>query len=64
MFSTGAVRANSLTAKATDVSIESEIKEWLKFAKERDGGRKLREQKKRRQRAEDGGNAVDELDAV
>jgi hypothetical protein len=46
------VRANSLTVRATDFSIEHEIKEWLKFANERDGGRKLRELKKHRQRAD------------
>jgi hypothetical protein len=41
---------NPLTSKATDCSIEKEVKEWLKFASERDGGKKLREQKKRRAR--------------
>jgi len=49
-FLAGAVRHNSLTAKATDHSIEAEIKEWLKFAKERDGGRKQRENRKRLER--------------
>ena len=49
-FLAGAVRSNSLTAKATDHSIEAEIKEWLKFAKERDGGRKQRETRTRLQR--------------
>jgi len=42
---------NPLTSKATDHSIEKEIKEWLKFASERDGGKKLRELKKRRERS-------------
>lgn len=41
---------NPLTSKATDNSIEKEIKEWLKFASERDGGKKLREFKKQRGR--------------
>ena len=43
VFCLGAIRKNSLTAKATDAEIEKEVKEWLKFAAERDGGRKQRE---------------------
>lgn len=38
---------NPATSKAADNQIEAEIKEWLKFASERDGGKKLREQTKR-----------------
>jgi len=41
------VRLNPLTSKASDADIEKEIKEWLKFAAERDGARKERAQKKR-----------------
>lgn len=41
---------NPLTAKATDFEIEKEIKEWLKYASERDGGKKARELRKRLQR--------------
>ena len=41
---------NPLTSKATDNSVEKEIKEWLKFATERDGGKKLRDLKKQRDR--------------
>ena len=37
---------NLRTSKATDNSIEKEIEEWLKFAAERDGGKKLRNLKK------------------
>ena len=42
---------NPLTAKASEHLIEKEIKDWLKFASERDGGKKLRELKKRSQRS-------------
>jgi len=45
----GAVRTNPLTSKATDHLIEREVKEWLKFASERDGGKKQREARKRQQ---------------
>jgi hypothetical protein len=31
----GAVRKNTLTAKADDQAVETEIKEWLKFAPKR-----------------------------
>jgi hypothetical protein len=40
LFAIGSVRLNPLTMKATDNSIEKEIKERLKFASERDGGKK------------------------
>ena len=40
----GAVRRNPETARATDSEIENEIKAWLKFAKDRDGGRHQRYQ--------------------
>jgi len=40
------VRLNPLTHKASDADIEK-IKEWLKFASERDGAHKERAQKKR-----------------
>ena len=49
-FAIGSVRMNPLTSKATDNSIEKEIEEWLKFATERDGGKKLRNLKKQRDR--------------
>ena len=42
-----AVRKNSATAKVTDVEVETRVKEWLKFASERDGGRKQRMERKR-----------------
>jgi len=37
-----AVRRNPETARATDNEVENEMKNWLKFAKDRDGGRRLR----------------------
>ena len=37
-----AVRRNPATSRATDVEVENEIKNWLKFAKDRDGGRRER----------------------
>ena len=36
-----------LTAAAIDFEIEAVIKNWLKFASERDGGRQKREQLKK-----------------
>jgi len=41
----GAVRRNPETARATDSEIENEIKAWLKFSKDRDGGRRQRYQR-------------------
>jgi len=41
-----AVRKNYSTAKATDLEVETKVKEWLKFAGERDGGRKQRIERK------------------
>jgi hypothetical protein len=38
---------NPMTSKASDHQIEQEIKDWLKFASERDGGRKQRDVTKR-----------------
>jgi len=38
-----AVRMNPLTSKATDDKVEKEVKEWLKFAAERDGKRRQRD---------------------
>jgi hypothetical protein len=36
----GAVRRNILTRQETDDRIENVIKDWLKYASDRDGGRK------------------------
>ena len=44
----GAVRRNRLTTTATKLEIENSIKHWLKFAPERDGGRKRREEANKR----------------
>lgn len=38
----GAVRKNILTRQETDDRIENVIKDWLKYASDRDGGRKKR----------------------
>lgn len=54
IFVAGSIRTSPLTSKATDHSIAHEIKEWLKFASERDGAKKLRELKKRRVRDQSG----------
>ena len=40
-------KKNLLTAAATDFEIEVVIKNWLKFASKRDGGRQKREQLKK-----------------
>ena len=40
-------KPTSAKAKATDVKVETRVKEWLKFAAERDGGRKQRIEQKR-----------------
>jgi len=37
-----AVRRNPLTCRATDADIASVVKEWLKHARDRDGGRSRR----------------------
>ena len=39
-MSPGAVRRNILTRQETDDRIENVIKDWLKYASDRDGGRK------------------------
>jgi len=44
---TEAVRRNHAKAKASGAEIELQIKEWLKFAKERDGGRRQRDHRRR-----------------
>jgi len=38
---TDAVRRNPATARATDNDIEAEVENWLKFAKDTAGGRRL-----------------------
>ena len=37
---------NAVCANASHAEIESHIKDWLKFATEREGGRKMRVEKK------------------
>ena len=41
------VRKNRLTGSATDSEIEAVAKDWFRYANDRDGGRKKRENKKR-----------------
>jgi len=40
-----AVRRNPESSRATDNEVENEMKLWLKFAKDRDGGRRQRYQR-------------------
>ena len=47
-YLTEAVRKNRCTLSASDKDIEEQIKDWLKFASERDGGKKERALKKLR----------------
>lgn len=50
MHIVGAVRKNRLTAMATDSDIDKVVKDWFRYAKDREGGRKQRaDEKKRRQ---------------
>ena len=58
---TEAVRRNHLTAKATTAQIEHEVKDWLKFATERDGGRRQRDQRPRDATATPQDVATDDL---
>ena len=44
---TEAVRRNHATAKSSCAEVEHHIKEWLKFAAERDGGRRQRDRRSR-----------------
>ena len=44
-----AVRRNILLRDTTDVDISASIRDWLKYAKDRDGGRKERAERKRQQ---------------
>lgn len=46
-----AVRKNRLCASATDAEIASVAKDWFRFAKDREGGRKKREERKKRKEA-------------
>ncbi len=38
-----AVRRNPETCRALDTEIETAVQDWLRFAKDRDGGRRRRE---------------------
>ena len=42
---------NTLTSKAMDVDVEKEVKKWLTFTTEWDGGRKMREERRRTEEA-------------
>lgn len=48
-LATDAVRRNPITCRATDADIAAVIKEWLKHARDRDGGRTRRTQRSARQ---------------
>lgn len=41
------MRKNRFTSAATDAEVENVAKDWFRFAKDRHGGRKERERKKR-----------------
>jgi len=45
-FTTGAVRMNPLWSNASGADIGCQIKDWLKFATERDGGRTMQAEKR------------------
>jgi hypothetical protein len=53
---------NHLTAKSPDNLIEKEVKEWLKFASERDGGKKLRELEKANARRQERSSDIVDMD--
>jgi len=57
-YATEAVRRNQATLKASTMDIEKQLKEWMKFAAERDGGRRSRDLQKKITSA--GGAAVAE----
>ena len=42
-----AVRRNSVTCRAVDADVVQTIKDWLRFAKDREGGRQRRAAKAR-----------------
>ena len=43
------VRKNRFCTEATESEIEKIIKDWLRYAKDRDGGRREREEKKKKE---------------
>lgn len=45
MFALAAVRLNPQFRKTTDAAIDAVVREWLRTASDRDGGRKKRYQK-------------------
>ena len=45
-FFVGAVRRNHLSSKASDADVNLTIANWLRFAKDRDGGRREKERRK------------------
>ena len=45
---------NAASVKATDADIEAVMKDWLRYAKDRDGGRRRRAVAKTRQENRDG----------
>ena len=47
-----------MSQKATDSEIEDVIKDWFRFANDREGGRKRREQERRQRMAPENVNDV------
>ena len=43
MFTTESIRNNSTCRGATDATIEAATGDWLRYAKDRDGGRQARQ---------------------
>ena len=56
---TEAVRCNREFATATDKSMEDIIKEWFRYAKDLDGGRKERTSKKNKEEEQNRDNRSD-----
>lgn len=42
MFIADSVRRNAATCRAVDTDVQQALKDWLRFAKDRDGGRQRR----------------------
>ena len=59
-FFVGAVRKNKLTTSATDNEIDTIMKDWFRYAKDREGGRKKRALAKERREGQNTNNVNDD----
>lgn len=59
---TATVRKNRLCSSATDLEIFEVAKNWFRFASDRDGGRKKREEKKKEKEMTDQQSVEDQTD--